>query len=112
MENQLHKTVLVNFRISSATLEPFDHSCTLAGKTRTQVITELMAGYTADTASNVQNQFDQRAAIARTLRKAVLKASQMKLEDCPPPMRLASEKRLKRKFSSFLGLASNGTVQP
>lgn len=112
MERNQNNSILVNFRIGSAALKPFDHSCTLAGKSRTQVITELMAGYTEKAASNVQERFDQRAAIARTLQKAVLKASQMKLEDCPVPSRSSSEPRLKRKFRSFLRDGSNVTVQP
>jgi hypothetical protein len=45
--------VLVNFRINPASLTPFDHSCVLAGKSRTQVITELMTEYAVKTASEM-----------------------------------------------------------
>lgn len=41
----MHSTpshTLINFRASKALLESFDHVCFLSGKTRTQVLSEMM----------------------------------------------------------------------
>ena len=67
-----HSHTLINFRASKALLESFDHVCFLSGKTRTQVLSEMMR---------------QRVLTAGA--KLPLKAA--KLEECQNRIRSAVE---------------------
>ena len=64
---------LVNFRLSKALLEPFDHICLLSGKTRTHVLSELIHGYVANAGSAMVNDIVETKRNNEVLRKLVFK---------------------------------------
>jgi hypothetical protein len=98
--------VLVNFRVNPAALTPFDHSCVLAGKSRTQVITELMTEYAAKTASEIPKRILEGQRISKVLKTAAEKVDQRNREDVPSKPITPVRSRSLRKFSSFLELGS------
>ena len=98
--------VLVNFRINPASLTPFDHSCVLAGKSRTQVISELMTEYAVKTASEMPKRILEGRRISEVLKNAAEKVDQRNRGDTSPKAITPVRPRSLRKFSSFLELGS------
>ena len=96
--------VLVNFRINPASLTPFDHSCVLAGKSQTHVITELMTEYAVKTASEMPKRILEGRRISEVLKNAAEKFDQQNRENEPQKAITPVRPRSLRKFSSFLDL--------
>ena len=104
LEYSTPQPVLVNFRVSPEALTPFDHSCVLAGKSRTQVITELMTEYAEKTASEMPKRILEGRRISSMLKNAAEKVDQRNRGNTSPKAITPVRPRSLRKFSSFLDL--------
>lgn len=94
---------LVNFRALGSALTAFDDACCLSGKTRTQVLIELMRNFTNECASTIPAQIAEEQRSGKALRAAVerayddLRVSRPKSPESP----LRGRHRL--KFTEFIG---------
>ena len=101
---------LVNFRASRQLVESFDNVCLLAGKTRTQVLAEMMRQRVNTVGSKLPARLANERSIDDRLAEAVepmLEQARIDLEFAKPPT--TPERRAwsvgagsgRRKFSSF-----------
>lgn len=63
---------LVNFRIPKALLEPFDDICFLSGKTRTQLLSEVIHDYNLSAGLTIAEKVAQTNQINQALQNSVL----------------------------------------
>ena len=63
---------LVNFRIPKALLEPFDNICFLSGKTRTQLLSEIIHDYNLSAGLTIAEKVAQTNQINQALQNSVL----------------------------------------
>lgn len=96
-----HKT-LVNFRAYEASLHAFDDACYLSGKTRTQVLNELMRDFTAETASIIPARIAEEQRSGNTLRAAVERAYDDLRVSPPKSSQSTLRSRSRLKFSEFI----------
>jgi len=93
---------LVNFRTTETSLTAFDDACVLSGKTRTQVLIELMRDFTNKCASIIPAQIAEDQRSGKALRAAVERA----YDDLRVPQPKSSESTLRSrqrlKFTEFI----------
>ena len=65
-------TKIVNFRIPKALLEPFDNICFLSGKTRTQLLSEIIHDYNLSAGLTIAEKVAQTNQINQALQNSVL----------------------------------------
>lgn len=63
---------LVNFRMPETILEPFDHICLLSGKTRTQVLSELIQEHVSNVGSKITSEISQTKRFNKMLKKLAM----------------------------------------
>lgn len=90
---------LVNFRASRTLLESFDRVCLLSGKTRTQVLSELMRQRVTKAGPRLVARLENDRQIGERLRTAVEGRSALEMADRPKEWSNAVLTRLK-PFSS------------
>lgn len=66
-------STLVNFRIPTALLEPFDDICFLSGKTRTQVLLDMIQKYVVNVGSTIAETIEQSITTNQNLRNSASK---------------------------------------
>lgn len=93
---------LVNFRINDTSLLAFDDACVLSGKTRTQVLIELMRDFTNECAAIIPARIaeDQRSGSA--LRIAVERLYDDLRVPQPKPAGSTLRSRQRLKFTEFI----------
>lgn len=96
--NPLH--TLVNFRAYKPLLNSFDKVCSLSGKTRTQLIIEMMDQQVKAAGPNLANKFAAQKAAEKRILTASEPLSEMKTIDPPRQWSSAVLTRFK-PFSSF-----------
>jgi len=99
MLNQSDK-ILINFRAFSSLVESFDNVCFLSGKTRTQVLTEMMKQRIATAGRKMVLEIEKEAALNDRLKTAVERQTAADVAEQPRQWSLAVRNRLK-PFSSF-----------
>lgn len=66
---------LVNFRIPKALLEPFDDICFLSGKTRTQLLSEIIHDYNLSAGLTIAETVAQTNQINQALQNSALRSA-------------------------------------
>jgi broad specificity phosphatase PhoE len=92
--------ILVNFRAFPNLVETFDNVCFLSGKTRTQVLTEMMKQRIATEGRKVALKIEKDAALNERLKTAVERQTATEVAEQPREWSSAVRNRLK-PFSSF-----------
>ena len=91
---------LVNFRASKPLLESFDRVCLLSGKTRTQVLSEMMRQRVLHVGSKLPAKLETQRSIDERLKIAVEGRSSVPPADTPRTWSVGVGARVK-PFSSF-----------
>lgn len=92
--------ILINFRAFSNLVESFDNVCFLSGKTRTQVLTEMMKQRIATEGRKIALKIEKDAALNERLKTAVERQTAAEVAEQPRQWSSAVRNRLK-PFSSF-----------
>ena len=92
--------ILINFRAFPNLVESFDSVCFLSGKTRTQVLTELMKQRIATAGRKIVSEIEKDAALNERLKTAVERRTAVDVAEQPRQWSSAVRNRLK-SFSSF-----------
>lgn len=98
--NNVSLHTLVNFRASKQLLESFDRVCFLSGKTRTQVLSEMMRQRVTTVGSKLASRVAQQQDVENRIRTAAEALSVVEAVDQPRTWSKAVYGRLK-SFSSF-----------
>lgn len=91
---------LVNFRAQKPLLESFDRVCLLAGKTRTQVLSEMMRQRVLHVGSKLPAKLETQRSIDERLKVAVEGRALVAPADTPRTWSVGTGGRVK-PFSSF-----------
>lgn len=91
---------LVNFRASTELLESFDRICFLSGKTRTQVLSEMMKHRVSTVGPKLVSKIAERKLVSERLKTAVEAESMAVASDRPRQWSIGVKRRLK-SFSNF-----------
>jgi len=98
--NKIYLYTLVNFRASNELLESFDRVCFLSGKTRTQVLSEMMKHRVSTVGPRLVSKIAEQRLISERLKTAVEAQSQPSMSDRPGEWSIGVQRCLK-SFSNF-----------
>ena len=98
---------LVNFNVPTTILQTFDKLCRLYGKSRSQILNELLYSYILEFGQQAFSRFDQVRKIDESLNSAFENVDGADLDDHSPKAENDVQRGLNRKFSSFGRKAAN-----
>lgn len=91
---------LVNFRARNELLEAFDRVCFLSGKTRTQVLSEMMRQRVSTAGPRLVSKIAEHRLVSERLKTAVEERSKAPMADRPRRWSIGLHRPLK-SFSNF-----------
>ena len=93
---------LVNFRADTDVLKAFDNACSLASRTRTQTLNDLMRGFTVKAASKMPKQIAEEKRSYKALRAAVERAYERHRADGSKSGQSPFRTRPRKGFAEFI----------
>jgi hypothetical protein len=101
MPSEPSKTTLVNFRCSPIALNRFDGLCDLAGKSRTQVLIEMMQAYVASASATLSDR--SIGSPVRIDSEAISRPIRVQPANLPDGWDRGVQSRGLRRFSEMFG---------
>ncbi|MBS1983293.1 MAG: hypothetical protein JST16_03900 [Bdellovibrionales bacterium] len=99
--NKCSLHTIVNFRASKQLLETFDRVCLLSGKTRTQVLSEMMKQRISTVGSKLPSRISRQQELDDRIKNASESRPNAERYERPKEWSIAVKRRLK-PFSSFV----------